>query len=116
VTVEELGWPSRAAAVAAESASSGSKQNAADLTELFRQHHLELVRLAALLVRSREAAEDIVQDVFVRDSRQACGRTGHSGRAGLPAPGRDQRLPLLAAPPVGGPKARASGPDRSRRA
>jgi RNA polymerase sigma-70 factor (sigma-E family) len=75
VTAEELGWPSRAAAVAAESASSGSKQNAADLTELFRQHHLELVRLAALLVRSQEAAEDIVQDVFVRI---------HARRAGAP--------------------------------
>ena len=37
---------------------------ASSLAGLFRQHHGELVRLAAMLVRSREAAEDIVQDVF----------------------------------------------------
>ena len=66
MTAEELGWPPPASAVAAESVSSGSDEDTADLTELFRQHHLELVRLAALLVRSREAAEDIVQDIFVR--------------------------------------------------
>jgi len=39
---------------------------ALDLAELFRRHHLELVRLAVLLVRSQETAEDIVQDVFAR--------------------------------------------------
>jgi RNA polymerase sigma-70 factor (sigma-E family) len=75
MTAEELGWPPCTAAVTAESASSGSDQSTADLTELFRQHHVELVRLAALLVRSREAAEDIVQDVFVRI---------HTRRAGPP--------------------------------
>jgi len=75
MTAEELSWPSRTAAVAAESASSSDEQNVADLTELFRQHHLDLVRLAALLVRSREAAEDIVQDVFVRV---------HARRSGAP--------------------------------
>jgi hypothetical protein len=39
---------------------------APDLSALFRSHHVELVRLAVLLVRSREAGEDIVQDVFTR--------------------------------------------------
>jgi RNA polymerase sigma-70 factor (sigma-E family) len=34
------------------------------LADLFLAHHGELVRLATMLVRSREAAEDVVQDVF----------------------------------------------------
>ena len=42
------------------------------LAELFRQHHGELVRLAAMLVQNRETAEDLVQDVF----------TAIQGRAG----------------------------------
>jgi RNA polymerase sigma factor (sigma-70 family) len=37
-----------------------------DLSELFRRHHAELVRLAVLLVRDHETAEDVVQDVFTR--------------------------------------------------
>jgi RNA polymerase sigma factor (sigma-70 family) len=45
------------------------------LAELFRQHHGELVRLATMIVRSRETAEDVVQDVFAgiqaRSARQA---------------------------------------------
>jgi RNA polymerase sigma factor (sigma-70 family) len=36
------------------------------LAELFRQHHLELVRLAVLLVQDQPTAEDAVQDVFLR--------------------------------------------------
>jgi RNA polymerase sigma-70 factor (sigma-E family) len=76
MTAEELNWPARASA-AADGASSGIGRDAADLTELFRQHHLELVRLAALLVRSREAGEDIVQDVFINI---------HARRAGPPDP------------------------------
>jgi RNA polymerase sigma-70 factor (sigma-E family) len=39
---------------------------AADLAELFQRYHAELVRLAVLLVRSQEVAEDVVQDVFAR--------------------------------------------------
>lgn len=66
MTAEEVSWPSRASAAAADGSSSGVDQDTADLTELFRLHHVELVRLAALLVRSREAGEDIVQDVFIR--------------------------------------------------
>jgi RNA polymerase sigma-70 factor (sigma-E family) len=34
--------------------------------ELYRAHALTLVRLAHMLVRNRESAEDIVQDAFVR--------------------------------------------------
>jgi RNA polymerase sigma-70 factor (sigma-E family) len=38
----------------------------ADIAELFRARHVELVRLAALLVGDRATAEDVVQDVFVK--------------------------------------------------
>ena len=34
------------------------------VAELFREHHLELVRLAALLTGDQAAAEDVVQDAF----------------------------------------------------
>ena len=49
--------------------------SAHDLSALFRAHHAELVRLAVLLVRSREAGEDIVQDVFTKV---------HARRGGMP--------------------------------
>jgi len=39
--------------------------DAGTLAKLFRQHHCELVRLATMVVGSRETAEDVVQDVFV---------------------------------------------------
>jgi RNA polymerase sigma-70 factor (sigma-E family) len=48
------------------------------LAGLFRQHHVELVRLAVLLVHDQPTAEDVVQDVFVR--LQA--RRGRFGREG----------------------------------
>lgn len=35
-----------------------------DVTALFREHHADLVRLAALLVGDWPTAEDVVQDVF----------------------------------------------------
>jgi RNA polymerase sigma-70 factor (sigma-E family) len=38
----------------------------ADIVALFRARHLELVRLAALLLADYAAAEDVVQDVFTR--------------------------------------------------
>lgn len=34
------------------------------LAELFRRHHGDLVRLATVMLRNRETAEDVVQDVF----------------------------------------------------
>jgi RNA polymerase sigma factor (sigma-70 family) len=36
------------------------------VTLLFRERHAELVRLAVMLLGSRPAAEDVVQDVFTR--------------------------------------------------
>jgi DNA-directed RNA polymerase specialized sigma24 family protein len=36
------------------------------LAELFRDHHLELVRLALVMVGDLATAEDIVQDAFER--------------------------------------------------
>jgi RNA polymerase sigma-70 factor (sigma-E family) len=36
------------------------------LNELFREHHLELVRLALIMVGDLATAEDVVQDVFER--------------------------------------------------
>jgi RNA polymerase sigma factor (sigma-70 family) len=44
---------------------------------LFRAHHEDLVRLAALLVRDQSTAEDVVQDVFARLS--ARGTAGADG-------------------------------------
>jgi len=35
-----------------------------DITELFRIHHLQLVRLAMLMVGDQGTAEDVVQDTF----------------------------------------------------
>jgi RNA polymerase sigma factor (sigma-70 family) len=37
-----------------------------DVAGLFRERHVELVRLAALVVGDRATAEDVVQDVFAR--------------------------------------------------
>jgi RNA polymerase sigma-70 factor (sigma-E family) len=36
------------------------------VTDLFREHHLELVRLALVMVGDQETAEDVVQDAFER--------------------------------------------------
>ncbi|KGI79762.1 RNA polymerase subunit sigma-24 [Actinopolyspora erythraea] len=43
----------------------------AELTDLYNEHYSQLLRMAVLLVDDRSAAEDIVQDAFVRvfDSR-----------------------------------------------
>lgn len=38
----------------------------AALTDLFREHHLELVRLALMMVGDLATAEDVVQDAFER--------------------------------------------------
>jgi RNA polymerase sigma-70 factor (sigma-E family) len=43
-----------------------ARHPAATETDLFRQHHLELVRLAAILVGEQATAEDVVQDAFER--------------------------------------------------
>lgn len=38
----------------------------ADVADLFRARHVDLVRLATLLVGDQATAEDVVQDVFTR--------------------------------------------------
>jgi DNA-directed RNA polymerase specialized sigma24 family protein len=48
----------------ADQPSRGTAVDATALAELFRRHHGDLVRLATVMLRSREAAEDVVQDVF----------------------------------------------------
>jgi RNA polymerase sigma factor (sigma-70 family) len=49
---------------AADAAQAASSRHT--VTLLFREKHAELVRLAALLLGSQHAAEDVVQDVFTR--------------------------------------------------
>ncbi len=51
--------------------------DAAAVTDLFREHHLELVRLALVMVGDLATAEDVVQDAFERL---------HRGWAGLRQP------------------------------
>jgi len=42
----------------------------AGVTELFRAHHLELVRLAVMMTGDQATAEDVVQDVYERLHRR----------------------------------------------
>jgi RNA polymerase sigma-70 factor (sigma-E family) len=51
----------------------GAAFNPPALAELFRRHHGDLVRLATLILRNRETAEDVVQDVFAN----VHARSGH---------------------------------------
>jgi len=44
----------------------GRGDAAAAVTDLFREHHLELVRLALVMVGDLATAEDVVQDAFER--------------------------------------------------
>ena len=56
--------------------------SAAAVSELFRAHHLELVRLAALMTGDLATAEDVVQDVFeAMHRRWPSLRNGTSGLA-----------------------------------
>ena len=94
------------------------------VTLLFRERHAELVRLAVLLLGSRPAAEDVVQDVFTRlctrdylaaggnplayvrtavvnGCRSALRRTSAAGRAGE----RQTLLTPVAAGSAGAPSA-----------
>ncbi|MFB4315881.1 SigE family RNA polymerase sigma factor [Actinomadura sp. 21ATH] len=47
-------------------AASGRAAAGDGVAELFRAHHLALVRLALLMLGDRTAAEDVVQDVYTR--------------------------------------------------
>jgi RNA polymerase sigma-70 factor (sigma-E family) len=49
---------------------SAGRDAARAVTELFRVHHLELVRLALVVVGDLGTAEDVVQDVFERLHRR----------------------------------------------
>lgn len=53
-----------------QSSDSESQPTEIGLTELFREHHLELVRLALIMVGDLATAEDVVQDVFERLHRR----------------------------------------------
>jgi RNA polymerase sigma-70 factor (sigma-E family) len=64
-----------------------SRTAADDLAGTFRAHRAELVRLAAFILTDWGAAEDVVQDVFVRM------HAGHGGIARLED--RDSVLPYL---------------------
>ena len=57
----EAGDPGRRAGARA-----GRRDGAVAVTELFREHHLELVRLALVMVGDLATAEDVVQDAFER--------------------------------------------------
>jgi RNA polymerase sigma-70 factor (sigma-E family) len=56
--------PSRPAPSLTTPAGPGRIDSAAAVSELFRAHHLELVRLAVLMTGDLATAEDVVQDVF----------------------------------------------------
>jgi RNA polymerase sigma-70 factor (sigma-E family) len=57
---------SRGSTLAAPPGAAPADGERLDLAALFRLHHLELVRLALLLIGDRPTAEDVVQDVFAR--------------------------------------------------
>jgi len=59
---DDAGGPDRRAGVAQP----GGGEAAAAVTDLFRDHHLELVRLALVMVGDLATAEDVVQDAFER--------------------------------------------------
>ncbi len=60
----------------------GRIDSAAAVSELFRAHHLELVRLAVLMTGDLATAEDVVQDVFeAMHRRWPSLRNGLSGLA-----------------------------------
>jgi RNA polymerase sigma-70 factor (sigma-E family) len=52
---------------------------AASIADLFRARHVDLVRLATLLVGDQATAEDVVQDVFAR----VCARAGRLAGTGI---------------------------------
>jgi hypothetical protein len=54
------------------------------LAHVFRSHQAELVRLAAFILGDRGAAEDVVQDVFVRVHQRAGAMTGETSPATAP--------------------------------
>jgi DNA-directed RNA polymerase specialized sigma24 family protein len=96
-------WPERAVD---DAVTEGSAQY---VTELFRAHHLELVRLAVLIVGDLATAEDVVQDAFEQLHRRSVLRRRtvarrHAARIAAPrhqdadaAVGFEQRSELIEA-------------------
>jgi RNA polymerase sigma factor (sigma-70 family) len=65
--MQRCGWGRRYFGMSLVKQSADSEHRAEPgLTELFREHHLELVRLALIMVGDLATAEDVVQDVFER--------------------------------------------------
>jgi RNA polymerase sigma factor (sigma-70 family) len=58
-----------AGTAASQAQESGRADRAEAVRDLFRHHHLELVRLAAMMLGDIPAAEDVVQDAFERLQR-----------------------------------------------
>jgi RNA polymerase sigma-70 factor (sigma-E family) len=78
--------PARLTLVDAETAGRTAPEagcfDALAVTELFRAHHLELVRLALMMTGDLATAEDVVQDVYERIHRRSPGlRAGGNGLA-----------------------------------
>jgi RNA polymerase sigma-70 factor (sigma-E family) len=63
-TADEAGGPGGLGGQA--SLARPGRGDAAAVTDLFRDHHLELVRLALVMVGDLDTAEDVVQDAFER--------------------------------------------------
>jgi RNA polymerase sigma-70 factor (sigma-E family) len=96
------------------------------LTDLFREHHLELVRLALVMVGDLATAEDVVQDAFERLHRGWRGlRQPSSGLAYVRssvlngcrsvhrrAAVARKHAPELAEPAAAGPDAASAAEDR----
>src|SRR5882724_6555571 len=99
-------WPERAGY---DPAAQMTVNPAEYVTELFRAHHLELVRLAVLMVGDLATAEDVVQDAFEQLHRRWRTLRKQSSALDLRAVGRAERQPVRAPPPVGRPQ--AGGPD-----
>jgi RNA polymerase sigma-70 factor (sigma-E family) len=104
----------------------GRGDAAAAVTDLFREHHLELVRLALVMVGDLATAEDVVQDAFERLHRGWRGlRQPSSGLAYVRssvlngcrsvhrrAAVARKHVPQLAERDTGGPDAASAAADR----
>jgi RNA polymerase sigma-70 factor (sigma-E family) len=97
------------------------------VTDLFRDHHLELVRLALIVVGDLATAEDVVQDAFERLHRgwhglrqpssglayvRSCVLNGCRSVHRRAAVARRHRQRLAGPPAAGGPDAASAADDR----